>query len=146
MASMIGKLHEIFTENPDNQVIIFSQWNKMLDLVSMVLSESNIKHVFCRGNIHVMSKSINRFKTDPSYKIILLSSESCSSGSNLTEANHIFLLDSMNSDRDNAIAIEEQAIARSVRLGQTNNVVVTKFIMRNTVEETYHTSRTSLTY
>ena len=142
MASMIEKLGIIFT-NSSSKVIIFSQWNKMLDLVSMVLTESNIKHVFCRGNVHVMSKSINRFKTDPSYKVILLSSENCSSGSNLTEANHIFLLDRMNSDRDNATAIEEQAIARAVRLGQTNSVIVTKFIMQNTIEETYHGLETS---
>jgi SNF2 family DNA or RNA helicase len=138
MAYMVDKLNKIFTENLSHQVIIFSQWKKMLNLVSMVLNESNIKHVFCRGNVHMMSKSIEKFKTDPTFKVILLSSESCSSGSNLTEASHIFLLDSMNADRNNAKAIEEQAIARSVRLGQKNNVLVTKFIMRNTIEEEFH--------
>ncbi len=138
MGCMIETLFAVFKENKNNQIIIFSQWTKMLDLVSVVLNDSCIKHVFCKGNVHMMSKSISKFKTDPSYKVILLSSENCSSGSNLTEASHIFLLDSMNSDRDNAIAIEEQAIARSVRLGQVNSVIVTKFIMRNTIEEIYH--------
>jgi hypothetical protein len=29
----------------------------MLDLVGLVLKEANVPHVFCRGNVHMMSKN-----------------------------------------------------------------------------------------
>ncbi len=125
-------------ENLDNRVIIFSQWNKMLVMVSIVLKEANIKYVFCRGNVHIITKSIYQFKKDSSIRIILLSSENCSSGNNLTEASHIVLLDTINTNKDTALAIENQAIGRAVRLGQNKQVQVLRLIMKNTVEEEYY--------
>jgi DNA repair protein RAD5 len=140
MAHLVKTVERILGEDCTNRIIIFSQWKKMLDLVGMVLNESNIKFVFCRGNVHVMSKSIRNFKTDNTIKVILLSSESCSSGSNLTEATHIILLDTVNTNPENARAIENQAISRSARLGQSKNVIVKRFIIKNTIEEQYYNS------
>ena len=107
----------------------------MLNLIAEVLDNNRIPHVFWRGNVHMMTKSINQFKQDSKIKVILLSSEDCSSGSNLTEATHVFLMDCVNAKSENAKAIEEQAIARAVRLGQKNNVVVKRFIIKDTIEE-----------
>lgn len=138
MAHLVKSLKETFEENHEHRVIIFSQWKKMLDMIADVLRESRIEFVFCRGNVHMMSKSIQRFKTDNKIKVILLSSENCSSGSNLTEATHIFLMDTVNASAESAKAIEEQAIARAVRLGQKYNVRVKRFIMKDTIEEEYY--------
>ena len=77
-------------------------------------------------------------KLDDSIKIALLSSENSSSGLNLTEANHIVLLDTLNADKNRARVIEEQAIGRSVRLGQEQVVNVKRFIMRDTIEHDYY--------
>ena len=85
-----------------------------------------------------MANSIRKFKLDKNIKIILLSSESCSSGSNLTEASHILLLDLLNENKDHSIAIENQAIGRANRIGQTKNVIVKKYIMNNTIEHEYY--------
>lgn len=136
MAHLVKLLKNIFMENHEHRVIIFSQWKKMLNLIADVLESSRIKFVFCKGNVSMMSSSINKFKTDKNIKVILLSSEDCSSGSNLTEATHICLMDTVNADVENAKAIEEQAIARAVRLGQKNRVVVKRFVMKDTIEET----------
>lgn len=138
MAYMVKTLKNIFSENADYQVIIFSQWSKMLTMISQVLDDHNINHVFCKGNVHMMTKSINKFKKDKNIKIILLSSEDCSSGSNLTEATHIFLMDTVNASKENAKAVEEQAIARAARLGQKYNVIVKRFIMKDTIEHEYY--------
>ena len=110
----------------------------MLDMIGEILSETRIQHVFCRGNIHVMTKSIKQFKTDLNIKIILLSSESCNSGSNLTEATDVIMLDTVNIDKEKAKAIEQQAIARAVRLGQKFNVKVHRLLMKDTIEEKYY--------
>ena len=68
----------------------------------------------------------------------MLSSESCSSGSNLTEASHVYLLDTVNADPEAARAIEEQAVARAVRIGQKFSVQVKRMIIRDTVEERHY--------
>ena len=135
MAHLIKTLNNVFIENAEHRIIIFSQWKVMLNLIAEVLDNNRIPHVFCRGNVHMMTKSINQFKQDSKIKVILLSSEDCSSGSNLTEATHVFLMDCVNAKSENAKAIEEQAIARAVRLGQKNNVVVKRFIIKDTIEE-----------
>ena len=38
----------------------------------------------------------------------------------------------------NTVLIEEQAIGRAVRLGQTKKVIVNRLIMRNTIEHDYY--------
>ena len=71
-------------------------------------------------------------------RVILLSSDSCSSGSNLTEANHVILLDAVGGNVENARAVEEQAIGRAKRLGQTRIVNVHRFVIKDTIEEDYY--------
>ena len=137
MAYLISDLTKVF-ENPEERVIIFSQWKKMLHLVSEVLTENEVKHVFCQGNIHTISNSIRRFKKERDCRVILLSSETCSSGSNLTEATRVYLLDTINSDAEHAKTIENQAIGRVQRLGQTKNVKIIRLMMKNTIEEEYY--------
>lgn len=142
LAFIVKKLRKLFDE-PDEygdipRVIIFSQWSKMLLLVSHVLRDSNISYVFCRGNVNCMSRSIKTFKEDPSVRVILLSSDSCSSGSNLTEANHIFLLDGVGKDIHDAKAIEEQAIGRAKRIGQNKVVHVHRFVIKDTIEDEFY--------
>jgi SNF2 family DNA or RNA helicase len=143
IAHIVKRLRQILVDFPDQKIIIFSRWNKMLKLVGQVLTKIALKHVFCQGNVHVMSHSINLFKTDPTVKIILLSSENCSSGSNLTEASHIFLLDAVNEDKVLSLAINEQAVGRAARLGQKNTVHVYNFIIRDTLEEKFYTAMTA---
>jgi hypothetical protein len=137
MACLIDYLKEVLKNN-ESRVILFSQWNQMLEMVSMVLAESRIQHVFCKGNVHMITKSISKFKTDPTIRVIMLSSESCSSGNNLTEASNIILLDTPNTDKEAALAIENQAIGRLVRLGQARTVEVVRMIIKDTIEEEFY--------
>ena len=75
------------------------------------------------------------FEENPEYRVILLSSDKANSGSSLTEASHIFLIDVLNMPKHKSIDTETQAIGRSVRLGQKKSVKVVRFITRATVEE-----------
>lgn len=137
MAVMIEKLQKLL-ENQDNRVIIFSQYDKMLKLIGNTLKEYKIKNVFCKGQVHHINKSIDKFKRDPSYRVIMLSSEKANSGSNLTEANNIFLIDVFNANADQTKDMEAQAIGRAVRLGQKKPVTVTRFITKDTIEEDFY--------
>ena len=137
MAWLVQYLEHIL-QDPDNRVIIFSQWKKMLNLVGKVLTENDIKQVYLKGTASQLTKNINKFKHSPNVRTIMLSSETCSSGSNLTEATHIILVDTVNGSSHKAKAIEDQAIGRAARLGQTKNVQVVRLIMENTIEHDYY--------
>lgn len=138
MAYLIKFLQLVITQDESHRIIIFSQWKRMLELVGSALDICGIKNVYLKGNIHVMSKNIRRFKRDNNIRVIMLSSETCCSGSNLTEASHIVLLDTVNGEKGEANAIEEQAIGRSARLGQTRSVKVIRLIMKDTIENEYY--------
>jgi len=134
MARLIQYLHKILKDGK-NRVIIFSQFDNMLKLVGNVLLENKVTHLFLKGSANVVQGRIRKFKLDPSIRIVLLSSEKAASGLNLTEANNIILLDSHNARKNLCKIIEEQAIGRSVRLGQKESVIVKRFVMKNTIEE-----------
>ena len=137
MARLIDYLN-VTLENTDNKVIVFSQWNNMLKLVKKILVESNISHVLLNGSMYVVNSRICKFKLDDSVRVVLLSSDKASSGLNLTEASHIVLLDTLNTDKNSSRVIEEQAIGRAVRIGQKKRVAVQRFIMRDTIEHDFY--------
>ena len=134
MACLVEYLHNLF-ENAQNRVIIFSQYDKMLKMIGKTLDEFSIKFVYCQGNNFVLNKNINKFKKDDSIRVIMLSSETSNSGSNLTEANYIIFIDVLFQDQQHVKATEAQAIGRAVRLGQKLPVKVVRFITRGTIED-----------
>ena len=114
----------------------------MLTLISKVLDKYGIKNVYCNGSVHAVSKSIMNFKSNPNIRVIMLSSETANSGNNLTEANHVIFIDVLSHEKSKTMDIEKQAVGRTVRLGQNKGVIVTRFIMRNTIEEyTYNNNK-----
>lgn len=135
LSKLIDYIQTATKNDLTDKVIVFSQFEAMLKLVAEVLKYNNIGHVQCRGNVHQITKSIREFRRNPSCKVILLSAEHSSSGNNLTEANHIILLDTIN--HPDWETIEKQAIGRAVRLGQLKPYVnVVRMMIRNTIEET----------
>ena len=132
--ALIEYLHNLFVNN-ENRVIIFSQYEKMLRMIEVTLTEFKIKFVHCNGNNYVLNRNINKFKKDESYRVILLSSENANSGSNLVESNYIITLDVLQHDLEQTKAIEGQLVARAVRLGQCFPVKVVRFITKGTIEE-----------
>lgn len=137
MTYLIEYLQGILQDS-DNRVIIFSQYDQMLNLIGKTLDEYKIKNVFCKGNVNTVNKRIHMFKTDTSIRVIMLSSEKSSSGSNLTEANHIILVDVLNAEKSTTKDMESQAIGRAVRLGQKKPVTVTRLITTGTIEDEYY--------
>ncbi len=137
MNYLISYLSDILADK-NNRIIIFSQWDNLLKLVGNVLTEKNILHLFLNGSIHVINGRIRKFKLDENIRIVLLSSEKAVSGLTLTEANHIILLDTLNNDKESSRIIEQQAIGRAVRIGQTKSVKVKRLVMNDTIEYDFY--------
>jgi len=65
----------------------------------------------------------------------MLSSEQSASGTNLTKASQVILLDPIYGNYKYRKGQERQAIGRAHRLGQKNRIKVIRFIIKNSIEE-----------
>jgi SNF2 family DNA or RNA helicase len=124
-----------FLRSSDKHSIIFSQWDDLLHRVGKELKKYGIKNVFCKGNAFQRDKAIREFNEDDKIKVIMLSSEKAASGTNLTKAGQIILLDPVYGEYDYRKDTENQAIGRAHRIGQKEKITVVRFIIKDTVEE-----------
>jgi SNF2 family DNA or RNA helicase len=124
-----------FLKNSNNHTIIFSQWDDLLKKVGDVLDDYGISNVFCKGNIWQRDKAIRTFNSDDKIKVIMLSSDSAASGSNLTKASQVVLLDPVYGAYEFRRNTEWQAIGRAHRMGQTKQVEVIRFVIKDSIEE-----------
>jgi SNF2 family DNA or RNA helicase len=73
---------------------------------------------------------VTEFQSDPNLKVFLVSLKAGGVGLNLTAADYVFILDPWWNP-----AAESQAIDRTHRIGQKNNVIAYRLIAKDTVEE-----------
>ena len=141
--SKLGKLVSIIrylVAQDDTRVIVFSQWDDMLSLVGKTLAENEIENCFVKGNVWSRNSAIRKFKAGKSSdgsdnKVIMLSLKNAASGTNLTEATHIFFVEPINAAREESRAIEGQAIARACRVGQKQKIMLMRILIDKSIEE-----------
>lgn len=139
LGKIISMIRNIVLE-PDSRIIIFSQWDFMLSLIGKTLAENGIANCFVKGNVWSRNSAINKFRNGKTLsgednKVIMLSLKNSASGTNLTEATHIFFVEPINGTKDEVQAIEGQAIGRACRLGQKQKVNLFRVLVKNTIEE-----------
>ncbi|CAH8387930.1 unnamed protein product [Eruca vesicaria subsp. sativa] len=112
--------------------IIFSQWTAFLDLLQIPLSRNNISFVRLDGTLNQQQreKVLKQFSEDGSIMVMLMSLKAGGVGINLTAASNAFVMDPWWNP-----AVEEQAVMRIHRIGQTKEVKIRRFIIKGTVEE-----------
>ena len=141
--SKLGKLVSIIRHlvaQDKTRIIIFSQWDDMLNLVGKTLAENEIENCFVKGNVWSRNSAISKFKAGKNNegidnKVIMLSLKNAASGTNLTEATHIFFIEPINTSREESLMIECQAIARACRIGQKNKIMLLRILIENSIEE-----------
>jgi SNF2 family DNA or RNA helicase len=113
----------------DRKAIVFSQWVEPLERIAAALAEFGPLQFHGRIPPRERQAVLDRFKSDPSSHVILMSYATGSVGLNLQFTNYVFLF-----DRWWNPAIEDQAINRAHRIGQKAPVFVTRFIAQDTIE------------
>src|SRR6185437_15183529 len=113
----------------DRKAIIFSQWVEPLEYIAEALREFGPLQYHGKIPHKERQGILDRFKSDPTKHVILMSYGTGSVGLNLQFTNYVFLF-----DRWWNPAIEDQAINRAHRLGQKSTVFVTRFISQGTIE------------
>ena len=139
---------------PDKYRIIFSQWSYLLKEVGKVLTANNIKNIYCSGNVYQKDKVLKLFNSnlqnnkdeikndqEDSVKVIMLSSETSVSGSNLSNAEEVILLDPVYGDKQTRLNTERQAIGRVIRLGNKHKIInVIRILIKDSIEEDIYKS------
>ncbi len=112
------------------KAILFSQWTKCIDWLEQKLAR--FKPLIYHGKVPTQKREpiLKQFKDDPGANLLMMSYGTGAVGLNLQFAGYVFLF-----DRWWNPAIEDQAINRAHRIGQKSQVIVTKFISKDTIEE-----------
>ena len=121
-------LEEIISEK--HRILLFSQFVDMLDIIKAWLDKSGIKYEYLTGKTKDRQGAVERFNTDPTIPIFLISLKAGGTGLNLTGADYVIHYDPWWNP-----AVEDQATDRAYRIGQTKKVFVYRLITKNTVEE-----------
>jgi SWI/SNF-related matrix-associated actin-dependent regulator of chromatin subfamily A3 len=118
--------------DPSVKTIVFSQWTSFLDLVQTQCVKNGMNFTRLDGKMTSASRdaALESLHSDPSCKVMLASLAVCSVGLNLVAANQVILADSWW-----APAIEDQAVDRVHRLGQTRDCKVVRLVVEGTIED-----------
>jgi SNF2 family DNA or RNA helicase len=114
----------------DHKALVFSQFTSLLAIVRRKLDANGVKYEYLDGRTRDRQAAVDRFQTDASCKLFLVSLKAGGVGLNLTAAEYVFLLDPWWNP-----AVEAQAIDRAHRIGQTRQVFAYRLIAKDTVEE-----------
>lgn len=128
---LFNKLDSIIESN--EKVLIFSQFAEMGNLLRHFITERYREEpLYYHGGctLNQRKEMVDRFMTNHADKVFVLSLKAAGTGLNLTAASHVIHYDLWWNP-----AVESQATDRAYRIGQKNNVMVHRFITKNTFEE-----------
>jgi superfamily II DNA or RNA helicase len=130
-----GKL-EMFSElleeviDGGHRLLVFSQFVGMLTLLKEKLTAEGTEFCYLDGSTTDRAAVVERFQTNATIPVFLISLKAGGVGLNLTGADTVIHFDPWWSP-----AVEDQATDRAHRIGQTKVVTSYKLITRDTVEE-----------
>jgi non-specific serine/threonine protein kinase len=130
------KLEELareITENIGNhKALVFSQFLGMLALIKEKLVELGVKFEYFDGSTTALERerAIQSFQGDNEVRVFLISLKAGGVGLNLTAADYVYIVDPWWNP-----AVEQQAIDRTHRIGQTKNIFAYRMICKDTIED-----------
>lgn len=132
------KLEELSREVEENitisghKALIFSQFLGMLDLIRKKLTTDGITYEYFDGSTSATDreKAIRNFQENDDCRVFLISLKAGGVGLNLTAADYVYIVDPWWNP-----AVEQQAIDRTHRIGQTKNIFAYRMICIDSIED-----------
>jgi superfamily II DNA or RNA helicase len=130
------KLDELTREITENigahKALVFSQFLGMLALIKEKLKENEIPFDYFDGSTppHERERAIQNFQNNDDSRVFLISLKAGGVGLNLTAADYVYIVDPWWNP-----AVEQQAIDRTHRIGQTKNIFAYRMICKDTIED-----------
>jgi len=115
-----------------HRVLLYSQMTKMIDLMEEYLTYRQHSYLRLDGSSRISDRRdlVDDWQTRPDLFVFLLSTRAGGLGINLTAADTVIFYDS-----DWNPTVDQQAMDRAHRLGQTKQVTVYRLVTRGTIEE-----------
>jgi non-specific serine/threonine protein kinase len=129
----LDELAREITENiGDHKALIFSQFLGMLALIKEKMKELGVVYEYFDGSTSApdREKAIQHFQNDDNCRVFLISLKAGGVGLNLTAADYVYIVDPWWNP-----AVEQQAIDRTHRIGQTKNIFAYRMICKDTIED-----------
>lgn len=125
-------IRELQAHVAGHKVLIFSQFLGMLALIKDALQKEEISYQYFDGSYTAIQreKAIQDFQNNDDCRVFLISLKAGGMGLNLTAADYVYIVDPWWNP-----AVEQQAIDRTHRIGQTKNIFAYRMICKDTVEE-----------
>ncbi|KAM7217733.1 P-loop containing nucleoside triphosphate hydrolase protein, partial [Rhypophila decipiens] len=111
--------------------LVFSYWTATLDLLEHHLKAQGTSYSRIDGNVPYAARLriLEDFRHNE-VPVLLMTVETGAVGLNLTAANYVHIVEPQWNPM-----VEEQAIARAVRMGQTRTVTVVRYMVKDSIEE-----------
>jgi SNF2 family DNA or RNA helicase len=113
-----------------HKVLVFSQFVTMLGLLRERITQREWPHFYLAGDTENRGELVRQFQSAPDGATFLISLKAGAFGLNLTAASYVVLFDPWWNP-----AVENQAIDRTHRIGQTSKVMAYRLLMRDSVEQ-----------
>ncbi|HLH53006.1 MAG TPA: DEAD/DEAH box helicase [Verrucomicrobiae bacterium] len=126
--SLLEQLEPLMEEG--HKVLVFSQFVQMLDLLRPSIEERKWPLFYLAGQTENRGELVQRFQSEQGSAVFLISLKAGGFGLNLTAASYVVLFDPWWNP-----AVENQAIDRTHRIGQTNKVIAYRLLIKNSIEE-----------
>ena len=136
MPNVSVKLDELSREIIENignhKALVFSQFLGMLGLIREKLTGLGVKFEYFDGSTSAVDreKAIQSFQKNDEVRVFLISLKAGGVGLNLTAADYVYIVDPWWNP-----AVEQQAIDRTHRIGQTKNIFAYRMICKDTIED-----------
>lgn len=125
-------LRRIRDEKPREKTLVFSLWTSFLDLLEIPLQDEEFRYLRYDGSMSFTERddNVKTFSEDPNENILLVSLMAGNAGLNLTAASQVIVLEPFWNP-----FVEDQAIDRAHRIGQTKAVEVHRLLVPDSVED-----------
>jgi superfamily II DNA or RNA helicase len=113
-----------------HKVLVFSQFVTMLDLIRETVKPRQWPHFYLAGDTENRGELVQAFQSASGGAVFLISLKAGGFGLNLTAASYVVLFDPWWNP-----AVENQAIDRTHRIGQTRTVMAYRLLISDSIEQ-----------
>jgi SNF2 family DNA or RNA helicase len=128
LTALFDLLEPIIAEG--HKVLVFSQFVQMLDLIRAEIERRDWPHFLLTGETEDRGPLVQNFQQSEGAAVFLISLRAGGFGLNLTAASYVVLYDPWWNP-----AVENQAIDRTHRIGQTSHVIAYRLLVKDSIEE-----------
>lgn len=128
----LNLLRKIRNEKPGEKTLVFSLWTSFLDLLEIPLQDEKFRYLRYDGAMTFKERddNVRAFSEDRHENLLLVSLMAGNAGLNLTAASQVIILEPFWNP-----FVEDQAVDRAHRIGQSKAVQVHKLLVPDSVED-----------